>query len=51
MPRKSSAPKPVVRTGTRRTYDDAFKFKVALEAYGRAVPISELASKYGVHPN
>jgi transposase-like protein len=53
MPRKSSSAKPkaVVRAGARRTHDDAFKFKAALEAYGGAVPLSELASKYEVHPN
>jgi len=37
--------------GQRRTYDDGFKARVVLEALKEAVPLSELASKYEVHPN
>lgn len=35
----------------RKTYDDAFKAKVALEAIKETETISELASRYDVHPN
>jgi transposase-like protein len=35
----------------RRSYDDGFKAKVALEAIRETAPLNELASKYGVHPN
>ena len=36
---------------TRRSHDDAFKVKVVLEALKEEKTISELASKYEVHPN
>ncbi len=48
MPRKTTGAKPF---GTRKTYDDAFKVKVVLEALRETMPLSELASKYQVHPN
>ena len=35
----------------RRRYDAAFKAKVALEAIKGEVTISELSSRYQVHPN
>jgi transposase len=35
----------------RKTYDDAFKAKVALEAIKETETLSELASRYDVHPN
>lgn len=35
----------------RRTYDDQFKAKVALEAIKETKTLSELASQYDVHPN
>jgi transposase len=48
MPRKTAVEKP---SGTRKTYDDAFKTKVVLAALRETMPLNELASKYGVHPN
>jgi len=48
MPRKTAVEKP---SGTRKTYDDAFKAKVVLAALRETMPLNELASKYGVHPN
>jgi transposase-like protein len=41
----------VKQSGTRKTYDDAFKAKVALAALREMLPLNEFASKYGVHPN
>jgi len=35
----------------RRTYDDQFKAKVVLEAIKENETLSELASRYDVHPN
>jgi len=35
----------------RKSFDDAFKVKVVLEALKETMTIAELASKYGVHPN
>lgn len=35
----------------RRKFDDKFKAKVALEALQNGTRISEVASKYKVHPN
>ena len=35
----------------RKTYDDAFKAKIALEAIKETETLSELASRYDVHPN
>jgi transposase-like protein len=37
--------------GKRRTYDDNFKARVALEAIKGEKTISELAGQYEVHPN
>jgi transposase len=36
---------------TRRKIDAALKAKIALEALREAVPITELAQRYEVHPN
>jgi transposase-like protein len=35
----------------RKKYDESFKAKVALEALNGDAKITEIASKYGVHPN
>jgi len=35
----------------RKTYDDAFKAKIALEAIKETETLAELASRYDVHPN
>jgi transposase-like protein len=43
MPKNSS--------GVRRRFDDASKVKIVLEALRETMPLSELASKHGVHPN
>ena len=40
-----------VQLGKRRTYDDNFKARVALEAIKGEKTISELAGQYEVHPN
>lgn len=37
--------------GMRKTYDAAFKAKVALEAAKGEKTISQIASDFGVHPN
>ncbi len=37
--------------GKRRTYDAAFKAKVALEAVKAEKTLAQLAGQYGVHPN
>lgn len=36
---------------SRRTYDDSFKAKVAIEAIKEAKTLAELASFFDVHPN
>ncbi len=36
---------------TRKRYESAFKAKIALEAIKGERTISELGSRYGVHPN
>lgn len=40
-----------VQLGKRRTYDDNFKARVALEAIKGERTISEIAGQYEVHPN
>jgi len=35
----------------RKSFDDTFKVKVVLEALKETMTITELASKYAVHPN
>ena len=35
----------------RKSFDDAFKVKVVLEALKETHTIAELASRYAVHPN
>jgi len=35
----------------RKSFDDAFKVKVVLEALKETMTIAELSSKYAVHPN
>jgi len=35
----------------RKTHDDAFKAKIALEALKETETLSELAGRYDVHPN
>jgi transposase-like protein len=40
-----------VQLGKRRTYDDNFKARVALEAIKGEKTISEIAGQYEVHPN
>jgi transposase-like protein len=40
-----------VPLGKRRTYDDNFKARVALEAIKGEKTISEIAGQYEVHPN
>lgn len=37
--------------GMRKTYDGAFKAKVALEAVKGEKTITQIASDFGVHPN
>jgi len=37
--------------GMRKTYDAAFKAKVALEAVKGEKTITQIASDFGVHPN
>lgn len=37
--------------GKRKTYDDQFKAKVALEAIKETETLAELASRYDIHPN
>lgn len=38
-------------TRQRKTYDDAFKAKVALEAIKEVETLAELSSRFGVHSN
>lgn len=40
-----------MQRSTRKTYDNAFKTKVVLEALKETMTLNELASKYEVHPN
>jgi transposase-like protein len=40
-----------VQLGKRRTYDDNFKARVALEAIKGEKTISELAGQFEVHPS
>ena len=35
----------------RKSFDDAFKVKVVLDAIKETLTLAELASKYAVHPN
>lgn len=44
-------PEEVKMTRKRNRFDDNFKAKVALEAIRGERTVSELASRYGVHPN
>jgi len=37
--------------GMRKTYDAAFKAKVALESVKGEKPITQIASDFGVHSN
>jgi len=39
------------RKRIRKSFDDAFKVKVVLEALKETMTLAELASKYAVHPN
>jgi transposase-like protein len=47
------ANQPAASTGkrTRRTFDDALKTKIVLDALKEAEPLAVLASRYDVHPN
>jgi len=40
-----------IMLGMRKTYDAAFKAKVALEAVKGEKTITQIASDFGVHPN
>ena len=46
-----NAKKEVEMTRKRKRFDDSFKAKVALEAIRGEQSISELASRYALHPN
>jgi transposase-like protein len=51
MPKKRVSSELSVPKSLRKTYDEMFKVKVVLESLQESVPLSELASKYEVHPN
>lgn len=50
MPKKKNPVTPVPKR-TRRSFDDALKTRVVLEALKEAEPLSALASRYEVHAN
>ena len=51
MSKKQTVKPAVEQKRIRKSFDDAFKVKVVLEALKETVTIAELASKYAVHPN
>jgi transposase len=51
MPKKKTAVPGIEQERIRKSFDDAFKVKVVLEALKETMTITELASKYAVHPN
>jgi transposase len=51
MPKKKTVNPAIEQKRIRKSFDDAFKVKVVLEALKEAMTIAELASKYAVHPN
>jgi len=51
MSKKKTAGPAVEQKRIRKSFDDAFKVKVVLEALKETMTITELASKYSVHPN
>lgn len=51
MSKKKTAVPAMEQKRIRKSFDDAFKVKVVLEALKENMTITELASKYAVHPN
>ena len=51
MSQKKSVVPAMEQKRIRKSFDDAFKVKVVLEALKETMTIAELASKYAVHPN
>jgi transposase-like protein len=51
MSKKKAGVPEIEQKRIRKSFDDAFKVKVVLEALRETMTIAELASKYSVHPN
>jgi len=51
MSKKKALDSEIEQKRIRKSFDDSFKVKVVLEALKETMTITELSSKYAVHPN